>query len=43
MQIGKMADTLAIISFAAIFIGAMFIGKANSPLMLVAGVFAGSG
>ncbi|MBI5944279.1 MAG: LysE family transporter [Chloroflexi bacterium] len=35
-------NPMTILSFAAIFAGTMFIGNVNSPIVLVAGVFAGS-
>lgn len=35
-------NPITILSFAAIFAGTMFIGKTNSPILLVVGVFAGS-
>ena len=35
-------NPMTILSFAAIFAGTMFIGTSNSPIVLVAGVFAGS-
>jgi threonine/homoserine/homoserine lactone efflux protein len=35
-------NPMTIISFAAIFAGTMFVGKTNSPLVLVIGVFTGS-
>lgn len=37
-----LTNPMTILSFAAIFAGTMFIGNTNSPLLLVAGVFAGS-
>jgi threonine/homoserine/homoserine lactone efflux protein len=37
-----LTNPLTILSFAAIFAGTMFIGKTNSPIILVAGVFSGS-
>jgi threonine/homoserine/homoserine lactone efflux protein len=35
-------NPMTILSFAAIFAGTMFVGKTNSPMLLVIGVFAGS-
>ena len=35
-------NPMTILSFAAIFAGTMFIGRTSSPIVLVAGVFAGS-
>ncbi len=35
-------NPMTILSFAAIFAGTMFIGTSSSPIVLVAGVFAGS-
>ena len=35
-------NPMTILSFAAIFAGTMFVGKTNSPILLVSGVFTGS-